>query len=79
MDPFTAALNRPPRRDPRKRCGVGDWIRSRTDAEQDAIARLLADTDRKNSELAELFQENGMTLEMNAMRKHRVGLCACRR
>jgi hypothetical protein len=39
----------------------------------------LADTDRKNSELAELFQENGMTLEMNAMRKHRVGLCACRR
>lgn len=79
MVSLVEALELPPKRDPRLRCGVGDWIRSLDTAEQDAAAILLADDLRKNPELTELFKQNGMRHEMNALGKHRRGVCSCPR
>lgn len=79
MVSLVEAVKLPPKRDPRLKCGVGDWIRSLPEAEQQAAAVLLADNERRNPELTELFQQNGMNHKMNAVGKHRRGECSCPR
>lgn len=72
-----AALAHPPK-SKTLRCGTGDWIKSRPDAERVEIESALSDTRWKTQDLLDTLRvEAEFPLKYNALRLHRAGGCSC--
>lgn len=73
------ALDRGPAPDPRRKCGVRDWLNDLPDDERDAGFSMLDAPRREWSTVAleALFRAEGCPVGRNAIDTHRNGRCAC--
>jgi hypothetical protein len=70
------ALEKKPE-NPRRRCGVNEWILTLPDDEQVFAHELLADERRTATYVHDAFVSEGFALQANAVRMHRNGRCSC--
>lgn len=59
----------------RYKCGFGDWYRSCTEEEQQAIHEAMLDKTKSNQGLYRIFTKHGLKATSNTMPRHRQGPC----
>lgn len=73
------AFENGPAPDPRRKCGVMDWLRTLDDEDRKAGVAMLDGPRREWSTVAleTLFRAEGCQVGRNAIDTHRNGRCAC--
>lgn len=66
-----------PEVDPRRHCGLADWIATLPGDEADAAGQMLNDPAWTQSALHRAFVREGYQQTLNVVAKHRNRLCAC--
>lgn len=82
MGAIATAASAPPPRDPRRKCGVADWMATLDDVDRDALNELLRQAKDRDSEwnmakVHAVCKDAGLTLRYNALSSHDGNRCAC--
>ena len=74
---LSAAVKTGPERDPRRKCGLAEWLRTLDPSERGAAESMIADPTWSASAMHRAFVREGYTQTLNVVDRHRHQQCAC--
>lgn len=75
---LASALAEGPPKDPRRKCGVADWLNTLAPVDRDQGLAALKDEAQWSIEaLHKVFVQSGYDQTSNPLTRHRLGKCSC--